>query len=420
MHILMLSWEYPPLVIGGIARHVHDLAHALASQGRRVTVLTAGVAGAEPIEEETEWLTVHRVFPANPSASGIMGQVMQINLNLLERALTLAAAGEVFDLVHAHDWVTAYAGKALKHGLRLPLLATVHATEFGRNNGLHNDLQRQISDVEWWLCYEAWRVICCSEYMSGELQKVFQLPLDKIRVVPNGVCPDEFRSDPVPSGFRARYAAPDELILFHVGRLVPEKGLGVLVAAMPMILKEHPQTKLLITGRGPYEAELKEQARRLGVDNRVFFTGYIDDKTRNILYRLAEVAIFPSLYEPFGIVALEAMAAGAPVLVSETGGLGEIIVHGRNGLKMHPGNAASLAENVLWMLKHPRQVEQMRRQGLADIVEIYNWALLAGKTSRIYEEILSCDHSAPRFSPWEKTEHHEELNRYDYCEVSRY
>jgi glycogen(starch) synthase len=349
-----------------------------------------------------------------------MGQVMQINLNLLERALTLAAAGEVFDLVHAHDWVTAYAGKALKHGLRLPLLATVHATEFGRNNGLHNDLQRRISDVEWWLCYEAWRVICCSEYMSGELQKVFQLPLDKIRVVPNGVCPDEFRSDPVPSGFRARYAAPDELILFHVGRLVPEKGLGVLVAAMPMILKEHPQTKLLITGRGPYEAELKEQARRLGVDNRVFFTGYIDDKTRNILYRLAEVAIFPSLYEPFGIVALEAMAAGAPVLVSETGGLGEIIVHGRNGLKMHPGNAASLAENVLWMLKHPRQVEQMRRQGLADIVEIYNWALLAGKTSRIYEEILSCDHSAPRFSPWEKTEHHEELNRYDYCEVSRY
>jgi glycogen(starch) synthase len=189
---------------------------------------------------------------------------------------------------------------------------------------------------------------------------------------------------------------------------------------MPMILKEHPQTKLLITGRGPYEAELKEQARRLGVDNRVFFTGYIDDKTRNILYRLAEVAIFPSLYEPFGIVALEAMAAGAPVLVSETGGLGEIIVHGRNGLKMHPGNAASLAENVLWMLKHPRQVERMRRQGLADIVEIYNWALLAGKTSRIYEEILSCDHSAPRFSPWEKTEHHEELNRYDYCEVSRY
>ncbi|MGE5550147.1 MAG: glycosyltransferase family 4 protein [Bacteroidota bacterium] len=415
MHVLMLSWEFPPLVVGGIARHVHDLAVSLAREGAQVTILTAGGAQAKPVEH-LDGITVHRVLPANPTPLDLTGHIMQLNLNLLERGLSLAAQGEVFDLVHAHDWVTAYAGKALKHGLDLPLLATIHATEWGRNNGLHNDLQRYISSIEWWLCFEAWRVICCSRYMAGELRQVFQLPEDKLRTIVNGVYPEEFTSGPIPAGFRERYAAPDEKILFHVGRLVREKGLDILLDALPQILMGYPRVKLIIAGRGGYEAELKARAERLGIYHRVYFTGYIDDQTRNLLYRLADAAVFPSLYEPFGIVALEAMAANVPPVVSDTGGLSEVVVHGRNGLKVQTGNAGSLAENVLWMLNHPDKVAEMRAAAGQDVRRLYNWRDIAHETRRVYEEVLAENRQfqqkgRPAIAPWKLTEM-EAPNRY--------
>lgn len=384
----MLSWEFPPLVVGGIARHVHDLALSLSRQGVTVTVLTAGSGETEPHEERGN-LTVRRVAPGNPRPVGFVEQVMQLNLNLLQGTLALAAEGRRFSLVHAHDWVTAYAGKAIKHGLGLPLVATIHATEWGRNNGLHNDLQRYISDVEWWLGYEAWRVICCSRYMAAELRSVFQLPADKIDIIPNGVFIRDFAPGPIPPGFRERYAAPDERIIFHVGRLVREKGLDVLLEAMPRILRTNPRVKLIVSGRGPHEGELHEHARRLGLYNQVYFTGYIDDATRNLLYSVADVAVFPSLYEPFGIVALEAMAAGAPPVVSDTGGISEVVTHGRNGLKARTGNAVSLAENIAWMLQHPERRAEMRRQGQEDVRNLYNWDDIALRTRRVYEEVTA-------------------------------
>ncbi len=383
----MLSWEFPPLVVGGIARHVYDLSLALAGRSINVTVLTSGTDRTDPVEYRPH-LTIHRVRAGNPQPRDIVTQIMQLNLNLLERALSLVAAGAEFDAVHAHDWVTAYAGKALKHGLGIPLVATVHATEYGRNNGLHNDLQRYISDAEWWLGFEAWRVICCSRYMAGELREVFQLPEDKLHIIPNGVYPEDFACGPIPPGFRDRYAAPDEKIILHVGRLVREKGLDVLIDALPMILDRFNQVKLIVAGRGGHEPALQEHARRLGIYQRVYFTGYIDDATRNMLYRLADVAVFPSLYEPFGIVALEAMAAGLPPVVSDTGGISEVVMHGRNGLKARTGDPRSLAENILWMLRHPEEVARMRRQALEDVRRFYDWDLIAAQTIEVYRDIL--------------------------------
>jgi len=383
----MLSWEFPPLVFGGIARHVHDLSTSLARQGISVTVVTAGTANADPVEE-SGGLIVHRVSPANPAPLDFAGQVLQLNLNLLERVLALVRDGQSFELVQAHDWVTAYAAKAIKHGLDLPLIATIHATEWGRNNGLHNNLQRYISNAEWWLCYEAWRVICCSRYMADELAKIFQLPQDKLRPIPNGVFPEEFSAGPIPPGFRAQYAAADEKIIFHVGRLVREKGLDALLEAMPRVLDWYPRAKLVIAGRGGHEPELKEHARRLGIYQRIYFTGYLDDNARNLLYRLADVVVFPSLYEPFGIVALEAMSAGAPPVVSDTGGLSEVVIHGRNGLKAQTGNARSLAENILWMLRHPDRVAGMRGHAMEDVRRLYDWVDIASQTKRVYAEVL--------------------------------
>ncbi len=387
MKILMLSWEFPPKAVGGIAAHVHDLSLALAAIGQEVHVLTTGLPGA-PLREKMDGVTVHRVPMNNPEPPDFLPWVLQLNLNLTERAFTLEREGIEFQLLHAHDWLVAYAGKLLKHVWRLPLVATIHATEWGRNNGLHNLLQRYISDVEWWLGFESWRVICCSRYMFSELRQVFQLPADKLRVIPNGVYPEKFR---LPAGeaekIRGKFAAPDEKIIFSIGRLVREKGLDNLLEATAKVLKQDHRIKLVIAGKGPHEPALQEKARQLGIYDKVYFSGYLDDTTRNALFHLAAMAVFPSLYEPFGIVALEAMAAGSPVIVNDTGGLGEVVRHGENGLKAFTNSIDSLADNILWLLAHPEHGEKMQQQARREIEEVYNWGKIARSTLGVYEEV---------------------------------
>jgi len=383
----MLSWEFPPKIVGGIARHVFDLSRAIVKGGDEVDVITCGVQGA-PNFEICDGVRVHRVAMNNPVCPDFLTWVLQLNLNIVEQAEKLRMAGRDFDLLHAHDWLAAFAGKNLKHSWRAPLLSTIHATEYGRNNGLHNQLQRYISDVEWWLGFESWRVICCSRYMKAELQRVFQIPEDKLRIIFNGVYPEEFnKTDIAPDAIKTRYAAPDEKIIFHVGRIVREKGLGVLLEALPRVLAADSKAKLVIAGKGNYLEELRHRAYQLGVYNRVYFTGYIDDNTRNALYKCADLAVFPSLYEPFGIVALEGMAAGIPVIVSDTGGLSEIIEHGVNGLKAYTGNPVSLADNILWALHHPEETGKMRAKALEDIQNIYDWERIAKQTVQVYGEV---------------------------------
>jgi glycogen(starch) synthase len=387
MRILMLSWEFPPKVVGGIAPHVHDLSLSLHEQGLEVSVLTMGTAEAEE-HENRKGIDVYRVKPGNPHPPDFVPWVLQFNLDLVEKVFQLTQEGFEFDLLHAHDWLVAYAGKTLKHALKKPLVATIHATEWGRNNGLYNDLQRYISDVEWWLAYEAWRVICCSRYMFSELQNIFQLPKDKLRIIPNGVYPESFRSVPEQlASVRDQYAAPDEKIVFYVGRLVIEKGLDQLLEAAPKILAAEEKVKFVIAGKGPYAEHLHTKAKQLGIYHKCYFTGFIDDFTRNALFRAAQVAAFPSLYEPFGIVALEAMAAGTPVVVTETGGLGEVVQHGKNGLKALANNPDSLADNIIWMLSNPGHAQAMSNQAYRDVETEYNWKKIAERTLRVYQEV---------------------------------
>ncbi len=388
MKVLMLSWEYPPKIVGGIARHVYDLSMALVKQGAEVSVITCGVQGV-PDHENINGVKVYRVVMNNPSTPDFLTWVLQLNLNMVEMANRLALLGASFDIVHSHDWLAGFAGKNLKHSWRVPLVSTIHATEYGRNNGLHNELQRYISNVEWWLGYESWRVICCSQYMKSELQRVFQMPDDKIRIVANGVYPEEFSKTTLdPATVRNRYCAPDEKLIFHVGRIVREKGLGVLLDAFSRVLAIEPNTKLVIAGKGPYLEELRHRAYQLGIFHRIYFTGYIDDNTRNALYKAATLAVFPSLYEPFGIVALEGMAAGTPVIVSDSGGLNEIVRHGENGLKVYCDNVNSLADNIIWALQHPDHCRHMKEKALEDLRDIYNWNKIALKTIDIYKEVM--------------------------------
>ena len=384
MRVLMLSWEYPPRTVGGLARHAYELTRSLVKKGVRVDLLTAR-ENQLPVEENMEGVQVFRVDPYHGDPGGFPAWVMRLNMALLEKGSALASWQD-YDLLHAHDWLVAYAARGLKHAFKLPLLATIHATEHGRNQGLHNDLQRYISDVEWWLTFEAWKVICCSLYMERELVKVFQLPRDKIRVIYNGIRLDELNAPAGAEKKRLQFAQPGEKIIFFVGRLVREKGVDTLLEAASMLVGYNIPFKLIIAGKGPEGDYLRHKTWKMGLQDRVLFTGYINDEDKNLIYHLADAAVFPSLYEPFGIVALESMAAQTPALVSDVGGFEEIVKHDLDGLKFYAGDAASLTSQLVRLFNENELALRLRDNGLQKARQ-FSWEEIASQTIDLYQEM---------------------------------
>lgn len=388
MKILMLSWEYPPKVIGGLARAVADLSQALVEEGHEVAVVTGDFAQCQQAEY-VAGVRVYRVNQFFPKTMGFLDEVHFMNYHLIQKGIELLNQTH-FDVIHAHDWLVAPSAKVLKHSFQKPLTATIHATEWGRNNGLHTDLQRHISGLEWWLTYESYRVICCSEYMRAELRNIFQVPEDKLSVIPNGVRAEDFANVHANlDAWRRNWALPQEEIVLYVGRHVYEKGIDLLLSAAPKILQHRPQAKFIIAGTGPLQDELKRQAWDLGLGAKVLFPGFVDDLTRNSLYRLADAAVFPSRYEPFGIVALEAMAGQAPVVVSDVGGFAETVEHGQNGLTFYAGNPNSLADSVLHILGDKALARRIGERATGDLEEKFNWNQIARQTVASYGQDIA-------------------------------
>ncbi|MCL4425711.1 MAG: glycosyltransferase family 4 protein [Firmicutes bacterium] len=401
MRLLLLSWEYPPRVIGGLANHVYELSRALVREGVETTVVTSGGPGLAE-REEMAGVRVHRVQPPTLGTPNFPVWALLLNFALLETANRLIYDEGPFDLIHGHDWLVTLAGKTLKHTYHVPLIATVHATEHGRNHGLHDPWQHFINDVEWLLGYEAWRVITVSKYMQEEIFRVFHLPPDKVRVIYNGVDPAAFRLRTADPGFRHLYASPDQKLVFYIGRLVIEKGVQVLLDAIPRIISVYPNVKFVIAGSGPMEDELKRQAYALEIHQQVYFTGYVDEETKARLYRVADVAVFPSLYEPFGIVALEAMAAGVPVVTSNAGGLKEIVEHEKDGLRTVTGSSYYLAEAVLRLLQNPELGAGLAEKARQKVQKGFSWSNIAKSTIQVYKEVLS----EYQESPWKTASPH--------------
>nr|MBC7245239.1 glycosyltransferase family 4 protein [Chloroflexota bacterium] len=390
MRILMLSWEYPPHIVGGLGRHVAELVPALIQEGVEVHLVTPRWAGGEP-KEEVDGLTVYRVDPPDVPMPDFYTSAWQTNIRLEQVGGALCQEKGI-DLIHNHEWLTAFSATALKRNFRIPLLSTIHATEQGRARGnLVTDMQRAIHSVEWWLTYESWRIICCSQYMATEVINYFKAPADKIDVIPNGVRVDRFqhleRADL--SRFRSMYALPEEKIVFYVGRIVHEKGVHILIEAVPRVLAENPAAKFVIAGTGDLIPALRARAWDLGVGDKVLFTGFIPDEDRDRLYKVASCAVFPSLYEPFGIVALEAMAAKVPVVVSLVGGLQEVVKHAETGITVYPDNPESLAWGINHTLSRPDWAAQRAENAYRVVREEYNWQRIAQQTIRVYERVIA-------------------------------
>ena len=385
MKILMLTWEYPPRVVGGISKVVYDLSHKMVKEGNEVTVVTYKEGDNVKYYENDKGVEVYRVDNYMIRPNNFIDWIMQLNFNMITKANEIINKNGKFDVIHAHDWLVAYSAKSIKESYNIPLISTIHATESGRNNGIHDETQRYINDSEWMLTYESSEVIVNSNYMKNEVQRLFGLPYDKINVIPNGVNLQLFSNVNIDYDFRRQYAMDNEKIILYVGRLVYEKGIQNLIAAMPKILERYHDSKLIICGRGGMIDELREQVKYLGIENKVYFAGYCDSKKMQKMYKCADVAVFPSTYEPFGIVAIESMLSGTPTIVSDVGGLNEIIEHGVTGMKSYAGNANSVADSVLALLFDPKLCFNISQNAIKKVKENYNWSKITDSTYYVYQ-----------------------------------
>ena len=387
LSVLMLSWEFPPRIIGGISSHVYELSMALARRNVAVHVVTCDFPGA-PENEQVGGVMVHRFNSKIPSPS-FLGWIFSMNQAMAERAIDIINDNEEqVDIIHAHDWLVAEAAVRVKQAFSKPLVSTIHATEMGRRSGIHNDYQRTINDVERHLVNQSSEVICCSYYMAYQVSSAFNVHADRLHVIPNGVNAAKFSGEISTTSVKQHYAKNRERIVSFVGRLVHEKGVHVLIGAVPKVLAAMPEVNFVIVGEGGMKDYLKKEAWDFGVADHVFFAGFVDEKTLVSIYRASAAAVFPSLYEPFGITALEAMAAKTPVIVTDTGGLAEIVDHEKTGIKVYVDNSDSLAWGILRVLQNPSLAKRIRENGYQTVLSKYDWNAIAETTMKVYNRAV--------------------------------
>jgi len=387
--VLILSWEYPPLIEGGLARHVRKLAEQLvAVEDVEVHVLTRGDERM-PAEDELDGVFVHRVRePRRPRDLGeFVTWVEHMNADMLAAGVELGDRFD-FDLVHGHDWLVAVAGDHLANRFRCPLVVTIHATEYGRHQGWVDDHpQSHIHGVERWMANRADRVITCSHYMRGHVADVYGLEESRVTVIPNGIDPLDLQPVDDLDRLRGQFADPDERLVVLVGRLVYEKGFQLALEALPGLVERLGDVRFLVAGSGTHEQELRRQAAELGLDGYGTFLGWIGDDVLHSLYRIADLCVVPSIYEPFGLVALEAMASGCPCIVADTGGLREIVPEDeRVGLRFNGGDAEHLAMMVERLLTDDALRERLVVEASEHVLS-FDWADVARQTSALYTEL---------------------------------
>lgn len=413
MRVLLISWEYPPVVVGGLGRHVHHLATELAGLGHDVVVLTRRPSGTDAVSHPTTDRVVDGVRviavaedpPEFSFGTDMMAWTLAMGHGFIRAGLTILAGERgsratswTPEVVHAHDWIVAHPAIALAEIFDVPLISTIHATEAGRHSGwVSGRINRQVHSVEWWLATDSDALITCSESMRDEVTRLFgpsvpdsSVPdpagivrpvpgprLADITVIHNGIDIHAwpFAPRPTPTG-------PAELLF--AGRLEYEKGVQDLLAALPRIRRTHPGTTLTIAGTGTQLEWLTEQARRHRVGRAVTFLGAVDHHGLVELMHRCAAIVLPSRYEPFGIVALEAAATGIPLVTSTAGGLGEAVRGGVTGLSFEPADVAGLAAAVRTTLTDPDSSAQRARRARARLSEDFAWTEVAARTASVY------------------------------------
>ncbi|TCN56990.1 (1-_4)-alpha-D-glucan synthase (UDP-glucose) [Rhodococcus sp. SMB37] len=390
LKILLVSWEYPPVVVGGLGRHVHHLATELAAIGHEVVVLSRRPTGTDAsthptithISEGVLVVAVAEDAPHFEFGTDMLAWTLAMGHAMVRAGVGLSRGGIGDgwqpDVVHAHDWLVAHPAIALAEYFDVPLVSTLHATEAGRHSGwLSGRINRQVHSVEWWLANESDALITCSASMRDEVTELYGPRLSTISVIRNGI-------DITTWSYRERQPRAVPAQLLYVGRLEYEKGVQDAIAALPKIRRSHPGTTLVVAGEGTQFEWLREQARLHRVARSVTFVGNLDHTELLGWLHGADAIVLPSRYEPFGIIALEAAAAGIPLVTSTAGGLGEAVVDGATGLSFQPGDIAGLVSAVRETLDDPAAAQERARAARERLTDDFDWGVVAEETVQVY------------------------------------
>ena len=376
MRILLVTWEFPPETVGGVGAHVDGLSKSLAKDGHDVCIFTLAAPGIV----EDQILAGVRIIRADVDLPWLpendaVGFVSSGNHHIT--ALLAQLDDWRPDVVHAHDWRSAWAGHTLATLCAVPLVTTFHSTARGRHGGNVPDGDpASIHSVESWIANVSQRVICCSRFMQREVIDGFELMPDHVQLIPNGVDVDVWA--PIGDQYRSR-------LVLAWGRVQYEKGFQVLAQAIGRLRGRVPGIRCVIAGRGPYLPELQSQVDIEGVSDLVHLAGYVTDEELRSLLHEAGCVVIPSLYEPFGIVALESLAANAPTIVARTGGLAEIMEDTEASLMFDPGNAKELATRIERVLMNSHVSQNMQAQGAEILHSRFSWDAIARSTVSAYE-----------------------------------
>ncbi len=385
MKILMFTWEYPPRIVGGISRVVEGLSRSLTELGQEVHVITNEMPGF-PAEDNDRGVLVHRVAIESPTPN-FHTWVMMMNHYFAKRAGRLVREVGNFDISHVHDWLVLPAGAETKSYLGTTLVSTLHSLEFRRSGGVDTPESKMADSLEWWITYESSIIILCSKSMKDDTISHFRVPQDKLRVIPIGIDRSKFKDrKPDREKTREKYGVHSEekLVLF-VGRLTSQKGCEYLIRAIPYIAKFF-NVKLLIAGDGYLRGELEGIAVRAGVRTRTIFAGFVGDDDLTDLFLCSDLMMIPSVYEPFGVVALEAMAARLPVVASNVDGLAEIIKHEENGILVFPRDSSSIAWGISRILSDQANTQRLVENAWRDVESRFSWSTVARQTLEVYKE----------------------------------
>jgi glycogen(starch) synthase len=386
MRVFILCWEYPPRIIGGLARHVEGLSRSLASLGHEVHVITLDFPGA-PYEEHEGSLYIHRV-PVSVPAPSFHSWVLLFNHFFEKRAGRLAHEFGAPEVIHIHDWLTVPAGVAAKHLLRTPLVMTFHSTEASRSSNSPSAESAMVEGLEWWGSFEAARVIAVSGWMKSEVLTRLKIPEEKVDQIPNAVESLKFEEPVDAKTTRATWNVGEgQKMITAVGRLTPQKGFDDLIRAYPAIRRAVPESRLVIVGEGHMRSELESIAEKENVRDGTTFAGFLSDGELVAVLKRSDVVVVPSRFEPFGIIALEAMAAGAPLVVSRVGGLAEIVEDSVDGIEVEPNNPSAIAAATVRILSDRELAARLATRG-EEKAKTYSWENTAKRTLGVYQDAI--------------------------------
>jgi glycogen(starch) synthase len=379
----MLSWEFPPSPASGTAAHVDGLARAMHRVGHEVVLITRAVNGTPP-DSTRDGIRVLRVDPDMPWLPD-QPVAATASANHAFVAATVLLGDWRPDIVHSHDWGVAWAADVISTLYAVPIVTTFHGTERGRHGGhLPPGSATDINSVEWWQAFRSRRVIASTRLMVREIVDGFEMDPDHVRRVPHGIDPAWWAAMG-PGEPNKTYRSG---LVLAWGAVRYEKGFHVLARAVAALRYRVAGLECMIAGRGTYLPELQSQIDIAGAGNWIELPGFLpDDELRAAIHRSGCVVI-PSLYEPFGVVALEALAGGAPLIVADTGGLAETVGGTGSALLFEPGNADELADCIERVLTDPELADEMVRRGRELLQATYSWDAIATRTISVYQEAL--------------------------------